>query len=165
MTTYGTVAGADAYHDARGNAAWASTPTDEKEAALLRASEYIDGHYRSMFQGYRTDGRAQDREWPRTDAYVWSQQTWQLLDANTVPDEIERATYEAAFRELTPGFLTPDVVPSSNKKSVRVEGAVSVEYWSDEQYPVIRKIDEILAPLIASDGYAKSPLSGKVTIA
>lgn len=40
---YGTVAGADAYHQARGNAAWAAAAEADKEAALARASAYIDG--------------------------------------------------------------------------------------------------------------------------
>lgn len=165
MTTYGTVSDADTYHAGRGNVAWAAATDPDKASALLRASEYIDGTYRTAFQGYRTDGRSQVREWPREDAYVFEKWDWVELPNNIVPVEVESATYEAALRELTPGFLTPDVVPGKNKKSVRVEGAVSVEYWSDEQRPVIEKIAQVLAPLIASDGYRNNPLSGKVTIA
>lgn len=165
MSYYGTPVAALTYHADRGNTAWITAGTDERAAALLRASEYIDGTYRASFQGYKTGGRAQAREWPRTDAYVFELATWQALDANTVPDEIERATYEAALRELTPGYLTPDFIPSEGKKSVSVDGAVSVEYWSPEKQPSIKKIQLILLPLLASDGYSTSSLSGKVDIA
>lgn len=164
-TIYGSVAGADTYHSERGNAAWALASTTDKESALLRASEYIDGHYRGSFQGYRTNGRSQEREWPRTDAYVWTQWTWELLDKNTVPYEVENATYEAALRELaTPGFFTPDYTPGKNKKSVKVD-SISVEYWSDEQYPVVKALDYIIAPLLAKNGMQQNPLSGKAVIA
>ena len=171
MTTfYGTDAGADAYHTERGNSAWTGT-TAEKEAALLRASEYIDWAYLGVWRedrfGYRTSGRSQDREWPRTDAYVWSEWTWQLLDANTVPDEVINATYEAALLEIaTPGYFTPDYTPGKAVKKAAVSGAVSVEYWSDDQYPVVRRIGMVLAPLITGeDGASSNPLSGKVNIA
>lgn len=165
MSYYGTTADALAYHFARGNIAWVDAGNDEQKAALLRASEYIDGTYRASFQGYKTGGRAQVREWPRTDAYVFELATWQALDSSTVPTEIESATYEAALRELTPGYLTPDFIPSDGKKSVSVDGAVSVEYWSPEKQPVIKKIELVLLPLLASDGYSSSSLTGKVTIA
>ena len=165
MDFYGTVAEADTYHAARGNTDWTAASNDAKEQALIRATEYIDGHYRSTFMGYKAGGRSQVREWPREDFFVLEKTQWLELPSDEIPREIEEATYEAALRELTPGFLVPDVIPGKNKKSVSVDGAVSVEYWSDEQYPVIKKIDQILAPLIASGGYRENPLSGKVIIA
>ncbi|AEG58193.1 hypothetical protein Sinme_6846 (plasmid) [Sinorhizobium meliloti AK83] len=47
MAFYGTLAGALAYHEARGNVAWsAGSVTDpQREAALLRGSEALDGIY------------------------------------------------------------------------------------------------------------------------
>ena len=162
---YGSIIGADDYNSARGNDSWALASDEDKESALLRASEYIDGAYRGSFQGYRTDGRDQDREWPRDEAYVFDKWDWVLLDKTVVPKEIEMATYEAAISELArPGFFTPDQTPGKNKKSVTVD-SISVEYWSGEQYPVVKSLAFILAPLIASDGASRNPLSGKVTIA
>ena len=163
---YGTVSEADTYHSERGNTAWAAADASAKEAALLRASEYVDGQYRNSFSGYRTQGRDQVREWPREWAYVWEKWDWELIPDDEVPREIKRATYEAALRELDePGFLTPDVVPGNTRRSVSVEGAVSVTYWSDRQKPIVEKIDMVLAPLIASiEGQQRNPLSGKVAI-
>lgn len=160
---YGTISAADTYHSDRGNSAWAAGATVDKTSALVRASEYIDGQYRSSFSGHRTQGRDQVREWPREWAYVWEEWDWQLIPDDEVPREVERATYEAALRELNePGFLTPDVVPGKNKKSVSVDGAVSVTYWSDRQKPIIEKIDMVLAPLLSNaPGGAPNKLTGK----
>ncbi|HFL1951874.1 TPA: DnaT-like ssDNA-binding protein, partial [Stenotrophomonas maltophilia] len=65
---YGTLEGANSYHQARGNAAWAAGTEQAREGALVRATDYIDGRYRvllasgrwaSMFPGVRTAGRGQ----------------------------------------------------------------------------------------------------------
>lgn len=165
MSFYGTVLGADQYHQSRGSLDWSGEVTPNKEAALLRASEYVDAKYRTAFMGYRTDGRSQAREWPRKEAYVFESWDWTLIPSDEIPDEIIRATYEAALREVTaPGSLTPDIVPGKTVKSASVDGAASVTYWSDELRPIIEKIGMILAPLIASDGTRDNPLSGKVAI-
>lgn len=42
-TTYATIADADAYHDDRGLAFWADATTEEKGAALLKATDYLEG--------------------------------------------------------------------------------------------------------------------------
>lgn len=163
--SYGGNAEADTYHSERGNTDWDSYTEDQKTAARLRASEYIDGTYRLWFDGYKTDGRSQDREWPRTDAYVWSQDVWVAFAADEVPLEILQATYEAALYEAAEtGYLTPVNVPSSNKKSVSVSGAVSVEYWSDDVQPVVTRIGMLLAPLFENSQQASNPLSGKTMI-
>lgn len=74
-----------------------------------------------------------------------------------MPSEIERATYEAALRELTaPGSLSPDVVPGAFRKRVKVEGAVEVEYGgagdAASMRPVLGVVDGLLASLLASGG-------------
>lgn len=160
--TYGTLDGANEYHSARGNTAWASGSDPAKLIALLRGSEYIDATFRSAFPGYKTAGRSQPREWPRTDAYVEDGRFFNALPVDEIPVEVIHASYEAALRELAqPGFLTPDIIPGKQKKSVSVAGAVSVEYWSNEQKPMIESIGMIMGSLFA--GMAPpSPLSGKV---
>ena len=47
-TLYGTLAAADTYHAERGNTTWTGSDAD-KDAARLRATEYIDQAYRSSF--------------------------------------------------------------------------------------------------------------------
>jgi len=159
---YGTVAAADAYHAARANTAWAGDEV-AKQAALIRASVYIDGRYRkllasgvwqSLFPGVKTEGRGQAREWPRTGAYDYEGNS---IPADQVPIEIEQATYEAALRELVePGSLSPDYVASSTVKRQKVgpieeEFAVSVGVdGASAVRPVISIIDEMIAPLLAA---------------
>ncbi|RZZ90601.1 DnaT-like ssDNA-binding protein [Pseudoxanthomonas winnipegensis] len=157
---YGTLQGADAYHLARGNAAWAAGAEAARTAALVRATDYIDGRYRyqlpsgiwqSMFTGVRTDGRAQPNEFPRTGAVDYD---GNALPSDEVPVEVVNATYEAALRELTaPGSLSPDFVSSEQVTREKV-GPIEVSYGSSTaagappNRPVIPAIDEILAPLL-----------------
>src|SRR5258706_465381 len=70
--SYISVADADSYHSTRGNSTWteASTSPDQgKTAALIRATKAIDSRYRGRFPGFRTNGRYQSLDWPRTAAY------------------------------------------------------------------------------------------------
>ncbi len=157
---YGTLADANQYHADRGNTAWAGTDT-AKTAALIRASDYIDGRYRyqtaggcwrSMFRGTKTDGRGQEREWPRTGA---TDSDGNAIPDNEVPVEVERATYEAALRELTePGSLSPDYVAAGQVTRETV-GPITVQYASGQSdgamppnRPVVTVVDDILAGLI-----------------
>lgn len=157
---YGTLSDANQYHADRGNAAWAGTD-ESKTAALIRASDYIDGRYRyqaaggcwrSMFRGTKTGGRAQEREWPRTGA---TDSDGNAIPDNEVPVEVERATYEAALRELTePGSLSPDFVASGQVTRETV-GPITVQYAAGQaegamtpNRPVVTAVDDILTGLI-----------------
>lgn len=162
MAIYGTLVGANDYHAARGNAAWAAGTIPDREAALQRATDYIDGRYRmqtaggcwvSMFRGKRTDGRAQDLEWPRTGA---TDSEGNEIPDNEVPIEVEHASYEAALLELTnPGSLSPVFVASQQVTREKV-GPVEVQYFDTSKIdgaqppnrPVVPAIDDILSGLI-----------------
>lgn len=162
---YGTVDGFFAYCTSLGYAvsSYSPSPSEVVEAALMRGSAYIDGKYRSRFPGKRTSGRSQPREWPRIDAIDASGET--IADDET-PVEIQYATYEAAFRELTtPGSLMPDYVATERVQSERV-GDLSVTYANStimrasDSWPVIGVIDGILGPLLVS---TTSPLFGETS--
>lgn len=146
---YGTIAGADAYHSARLNAGWTGDDT-AKTAALIRASSWIDATYGARFDGIRSGGREQLLAWPRTNARDGS---GEAISSDAVPIEVERAVYEAALRELTtPGSLSPDIIPGSIKKKVRVEGAVEVEYAAGrakDMMPILAAVDGLLASLLS----------------
>lgn len=167
MSIYGTLTDANTYHADRGNAAWAAATESARNAALIRATDYIDGRYRyplplgrwqSAFVGERTAGRAQDREWPRVDAVDYEGND---VPSDSVPIEIERATYEAALREVvTPGSLSPDFVASQQTKREKVD-VIEVEYFdrtegangSPPNRPIIPAIDELVAPLLRVVAY------------
>jgi hypothetical protein len=171
MAIYGTLEDATTYHAAHDNAAWAAAASDAlRTAALVRATAYIDGRYRhqfptgrwqSMFPGTRTDGRAQDLEWPRTDATDYEGNE---IAADVVPVEVEHATYEAALRELAdPGSLSPDFVPTSQVVKEKV-GPIEVQYAEAKgrapTRPVITEIDEIISPVIVKP----ARISGAVVV-
>lgn len=160
---YGSLAGFKTYHNERDNDI-ATLDDDDILAALLRASEWIDGAFIDQFGGLKTGGRDQIREWPRTgtwDIYGYS------LPSDTVPREVENAAYEAALKEaVTPGSLVVDYTPGKYKR-VSVDGAVSVEYAGFTSATDIQtqftKIGQILYPILAASGGAFSSLSGSVS--
>ena len=160
--SYGTLAGADTYHTDRGNATW--TGTDQaKDEARLRASEYIDRAFCAAFPGDKTGLRAQEREWPRINAYDNADN---FIPNDEIPDEVVNATYEASLRELTePGALSPDYDPSAQVKREKVDGAVEIEYTAghgpDSVRPVYPIIQGILAPILT--GTVASGLAGTTT--
>lgn len=110
--SYATLAQADAYHAGRATVAWAGDDA-AKEAALIRATQWLDGRYRAQFPGTRLNGRAQALEWPR---YGVTDMAGDAVESDTVPQEITDAVCEAAVHELKkPGVLSPVVTPAQQK--------------------------------------------------
>lgn len=155
MTAYGTAEGCATYHEERGNAAWAAasdSPDDAREAARLKASDYIDG-FRARFPGSRTDGRSQDREWPRINAFDRSGE--EIAD-DEVPVEILHATYEAALLVIQGVSLTPVLERGGAVKRKRVTaGPVETETeFMDSAQATSRfvAIERILSGLLSDAG-------------
>lgn len=156
---YGSLADANAYMAERGYA-WTGTDA-EKEAALLRGSDYVDGMNgqavvgrdgcRMIYPGRKTDP-AQVRLWPRTGAYY--RDDGGTIDPSVVPVEVVQASYQAAWRELSsPGSLTPDYVASSIVKRETVgpltqEYAVSSDTGNSAILPVVSAINSLLYSLL-----------------
>lgn len=157
---YGTREGFTSYHTARGNDI-GDYSNGAIDIALLVASEYLDGAYRTHFPGFKVDGRDQIREWPRYDAFDIENDP---IPSDTVPTEMEYATYEAALRHLaTPGSLLGDFTPSKYRR-VSIGGSIDVTYAMvsaqdvQKQFPAI---DRILQPITGNSGV--SQLSGAVS--
>lgn len=157
---YGTEAGYRAYHTARGRDVAGQLNTTVL-AKLLVASEWLDGKYRDRFMGTKVGQQAQEREWPRVgvvdcDGYA--------VSSETVPQAIEYATYEVAYREITaPGTLSRDFTASKYSK-VAISGSIDVTFRDQgagdvqTQFPIV---DQILGSLLGGCS-AVSALSGKV---
>ena len=60
--SFASVAAATAYHAARGNAAWDNI--DDKDAALLKATDNMQAEYHSRWKGVQTHA-TQPLDWPR----------------------------------------------------------------------------------------------------
>lgn len=135
---------ADTYFDDRATTDWTGDTTSDKEAALIRASAAIDATYRARFPGWRSNGRDQGLEWPRTNAY-----DYEGLPVDGVPVEIINATCEAALIELTdPGAMTPDLERGGQIRAMSA-GSVSIEYAAAASATTTRTlIDGILSSLL-----------------
>lgn len=162
VTIYGTRADADTYHSDRGNSAWGAASEADRDAAMARATDYIDGRYwrrlptgayTSMFPGVPTAAAvAAGRQWPRKGA---ADGYGNAIADDVVPDAVQRATYEAALRELSaPGSLSPDFTPADRITRERI-GELEVSYANpahdadrNPSRPIVPTIDEILAPLL-----------------
>lgn len=147
---YGTVAGADSYHSARGNSAWTGDDTT-KAAALLRATTWLDAKYGPRFPGCKTNGRSQSLQWPRLNAFDIELSP---INADEIPAEIIDATYEAALRELvTPNSLSPDFIGAERVKSERI-GPIATEYADirgiSDVRPILTIVDDLLFSLVGS---------------
>lgn len=159
-TGYGSDAGFLAYHEAR-NRDVSSIDPDDIAAARLVASEWLDGRYRSSFPGLKTGQRAQEREWPRIGAYDTYGYS---LPSDTVPIEVDNATYELALRDMqSPGVLNPDYTPNKYKR-VSIDGAIAVDFTTFDnamdiatQFPIV---GQWLAPLLTGSWGGMSALSG-----
>lgn len=146
-----TLAAADAYHAAIGNATW--TGTDEvKEQAIRRASRFLTDSFK--WKGYPIKGRDQSLAWPRF--YVEDSEGYGI-QPDEVPSEVIRATHELALLELiTPGTMTPTVTLSARVKREKV-GPLEVEYlnagvdaWADR--PVVTKVIDMVGGLLRPGG-------------
>ena len=151
--SYASLVQAAAYHTARGNSTW--TGTDAlKEAALIRATQWLDGRYGPRWPGIRWKLRLQALDWPRV--YV-QDRDGSLVDGITVPVEVINATCEAALRELvSPGSLSPDVTPGTAKVLTEVKGIkwtpLRASAGVNDMTLTITAVDRALAPLIGGGG-------------
>lgn len=148
--SYLTLADALAYHNARGNTAWAALAESAKEAALRKATDYMIQQFRARWKGYRKDG-TQTLDWPRSSVYLEPfvhgiVGTYPFLVAdNIVPKEVKEACAELALRAAT-ADLAPDLARS--KLSVTV-GPISTTYdKTDPQYTRYRAVEATLRPYI-----------------
>lgn len=116
--SYISVAGADARHTAFGNTAWTGA-NDAKEAALRRATAYIEQAYRELWKGTRLY-RAQALSWPRYGACVDGFD----LPSTEVPAEVANACADLALKALA-GDLNADLTRTIIREKV---GPLETEY-------------------------------------
>ena len=146
--SYVEVADADAYVLATGFVGWPSDQT-EKEQALRRATNWLDGKYLHRFPGQPVNGRSQSLQWPRSSAVDID---GNAIDEASIPAEIERATIEAALREaVTPNCLTPDYVKTQQVKRRKV-GPIEREFFetssADDIQPFVTSVEHIVKPIL-----------------
>lgn len=89
------VAFADSYFSLRGNADWEAMTTEEKQSALVLATDYICVRWDSRLRSEPLH--------PDTQALCFPRLEW-----DGVPSNVKRATAEYAVRSHTLGSLWPD---------------------------------------------------------
>jgi len=159
MEHYGTIEGALAYHQARGDVTWNAdgVTEDQQTAALIRASNAIDGLYGDQFPGKKTGGRNQTLAWPRTGARDHCAD--EAIPDTEIPLGVEYATYTAALQELIqPGSLAPIVTPGRVTKREKVD-SIEREFFGPESgpgansmRPVLSAVEDALRCLLSASG-------------
>lgn len=127
--SYASLADADAYFLARGEAAWTGTNT-AKETALRRGTTYLENQYRQKWVGIRAM-QLQSLAWPRADGArgpllvfpgyltpLYDIDGFQIL-STVVPLQVQQATMEAALLALTGVSLEPRLIRGNAIKSTR----------------------------------------------
>jgi hypothetical protein len=118
-TSLCSVAAADAYHLARKNASWAALASDDKEANLIKATDYLGQMYGQRWKGGRVTS-TQALDWPRYGVMVNNF----VVDYATVPVAVANACAELALRAAS-APLTIDVGRLKSRTKV---GPIEVEY-------------------------------------
>jgi hypothetical protein len=119
----------------------------EQTQAIARARLFLDA---INWEGRKTDGRDQERQWPRVGVY---DRDGYWVDSNAVPSEIKDANALLAIVEAAnPGTLHPQVTTGQLVKSVTA-GEVQVEFRDtggvSSARPVITRALDMLEPLMA----------------
>lgn len=135
------------YCSARG-LTFASSPSDAGEQAIIRATASLDAQYRGRFNGYKTSGRSQNLEWPRTAAF--DAEGYDIA-SDEIPQEVINATCELAAREFDEANSTnPDIGKDAFTKRMKA-GSVEIEYGANvPAVTVFSVVDGILAGLLGS---------------
>lgn len=138
--SYISVANADAYHVARGNAAWALLSHEVKEQALRKATDYM-GRYSGRWKGERLNA-GQVLDWPRAGVVVDGYE----INWETVPAAVANACALLALK-ASAGDIAPDLGPQ--KQSVKV-GPIETTYAAGtRQATRYQSAETLLAPYLA----------------
>lgn len=151
---YAAVATIDTYHTDRANDDWSDADTEDKEAALIRATFALDYKYREVWKGVR---RTQDQAlaWPRiakkdTTTAIEDDEGYDIaIDA--VPQAVIYAVAEVALIELTQRFVTQEITRDDLVRKEKI-GPLETEWFegttSVTQFP---HIDAILDQVTSGD--------------
>lgn len=137
---YISVDDADNYHDGRANAAWDDLADEAKEAAIRKATEYLDAVYARRWAGVRASD-AQALAWPRANVEV----DGVVLADDALPQQLVRACAELALK-ASAGDLAADVGRMTTREKI---GEIEVQYDTNRApYTTYRYVDALLAPLL-----------------
>lgn len=114
-----SVADSIAYHEARGNSAWASLTVTQQEQALRKATDYMEAVYSQRWAGTRTTS-VQALSFPRYNVFV----NGFVVLSSSVPKPVINACAELALRASTDELLSD----STQQKTRTKVDVIEVEY-------------------------------------
>lgn len=146
--SYATAAEFVAYHTARANVTIAEADTDQIEAALVKAADYMEQKYRMLWRGSRST-TTQRMSWPRRGVPVpdffdpffrdmsnvpLSFQDTLWIGENEIPGEVKEAQYLIAAETFS-GALSTGVLQGALGRETKREklGVLEVEYFDVQQ--------------------------------
>lgn len=133
--SYTTLEYADDYHVDRGNAAWASAEVSQRQAALVKATDYIEQNYAAKWLGNPVSAD-QALSWPRT-------------NQNGMPGTLQAATSLLALEALTKD-LNPALGQAVKRKKV---DTLEIEYQDGTGARIRRPaVDGMLRSLCGGGG-------------
>lgn len=147
--SYADTDDADDYFAIDTESLWAALTVDEKQAALVAASQYLDGHY--QFIG-KVKSPIQLLAWPRVGAIDVD---GRLHDG--IPERLKQACCELALISATDGLdnqpTNDDYINNQSQKVGEIE--TKVQYIDSKpiapQYP---KVDALLSSLLVNTNTA-----------
>lgn len=162
--SYISLSFADSYHRERLNDRWRTDSlgngvTGEKRtSAILQATEYIDAEF--VFRGCATfPENPQVLAWPRIGILTEDNE---LVDSESLPVAVQRATAEMALSILELGGALPTQATGSVKQRRERVGVVESELKFDasETARFFPRVHQLLAQLVAGTRYGggNSPL-------
>lgn len=153
--SYCSIAFADAYLAGLGFTDWADLdPTDSKEPALRRATQYMKQHYRRMWAGTRAT-TVQSLDWPRASVpdsdgpgwYADGSETY--LPPDYVPSEVQQACATLAMKSASGIDLAPDLGAPVIEETV---GPITTKYANGARQTVrFQDVDGLLSPFLATN--------------
>jgi hypothetical protein len=156
--SYVSLTYAEKYHENRANVTWASATDEAKEAALRKATQYVDGRYYGRWKGCLLTA-LQSRQWPRFNVqidavYGFASENFDqgfargLIPNNIVPEPVKQATCELALRALS-GDLAKDLDRGGLVSSVRVGPITKTFEKNAPGQTVYTIVEQLLAPFLA----------------
>lgn len=134
--SYVSVAEADAYHADRGNNAWTGAEA-VKQAALVRATDYIEQIYGERWQGAPVS-MSQALSWPRGGVAN--------VPADIVPVRLKQAVCQLALEAVSGIELNPTLDRAIKKEKI---GPLETEYMNNASSGEVRPaIDGLLRALL-----------------
>lgn len=147
-TSYVTVDAADTFFEDRSDSVWAAATEANKEAALIRASSYMQARYRMQWKGSRVDA-LQALDWPRRGVdipdyfdpfYSNPFAPTQFINSyfypiTTIPEQVKQAQMLLAREVLDDSSNPVNTLQDNLERLTKREkvGSIEVEYMDSTQ--------------------------------